>query len=57
LSGVDDAFKARCRQEYAELITPYDEFGYMRIHPAEVAFDSENFEKNYEGNWLYYDRR
>jgi hypothetical protein len=30
----------------------------MRIRPAEVAFDSkENFEKNYAGNWFYYDRR
>ncbi len=53
--------QAGCRQAYAdlyfELLQRHDEFGYLRRARFTVEFDSkENFDKNYAGNWFYYDR-
>ena len=42
-------------QEYARVIAPYDELGYLAKRGVNIYFDSrENFEKNYQGNWHYY---
>ena len=58
LQGLDGRLKAQCSDAYAELISAYDEFGYFKRQPAQVAFCSkENFDKQYNGNWFYYDRR
>jgi hypothetical protein len=42
-------------EEYARLVEPYDEFGYLKQAGIAVYFDSkENFDTNYESNWYYY---
>lgn len=47
--------KSEISKKYATLITPFDEFGYLRKKANAVSFDSkENFDRNYEGNWQYY---
>ena len=44
-------------KEYARLVAPYDEFGYLAKTGIHVRFDSkENFDTNYKGNWFYYYR-
>ena len=44
-------------QEYARLVEPYDEFGYLRRRGIAVGFDSkENFDTKYQSNWFYYFR-
>jgi hypothetical protein len=49
--------RERCAHEYAKVIAPYDEFGYVARRPIELLFDSrENFEKKYGGSWFAYDR-
>lgn len=41
--------------EYARLVEPYDEFGYLKRAGIAVYFDSkENFDTNFESNWYYY---
>jgi len=58
LKSLQRDLKAECSDAYAEIISVYDEFGYFQRKPAQVTFDSkENFDKNYHGNWFYYDRR
>jgi hypothetical protein len=58
LKNLQDGLKAECADAYAEIISEYDEFGYFQRKPAQVTFESkENFDKNYHGNWFYYDRR
>jgi hypothetical protein len=58
LQNSEVGLKAQCSHAYAEIVSAFDEFGYFRRQPAQVTFDSkENFEKNYQGNWFYYDRR
>ncbi|MCE5328206.1 MAG: hypothetical protein LLG01_17510 [Planctomycetaceae bacterium] len=43
--------------EYARLVEPYDEFGYLAHNPIPIAFDSkENFDTNYNGSWFNYYR-
>lgn len=50
-----DKVLAELEQEYLQIIRPYDEFEY--ISKIILNFDSkENFEKRYEGNWMYYYR-
>jgi hypothetical protein len=40
---------------YAEIIEPYDEFGYLSKNPLIPEIDSkENFDRNYNGSWFYY---
>jgi hypothetical protein len=56
--SVDEAFKAKCAKAYADILSPYDQFGYLKEKPASVTFSSkETFERDYQGNWLYYDKR
>jgi hypothetical protein len=58
LKRLEDELKTKCSNAFARIMNAYDEFGYFRKQPAQVTFDSkENFEKSYEGNWFYYDRR
>lgn len=50
-AGVRESYT----QEYARLVEPYDEFGYLKRSGVMVSFDSkENFDTNYQGNWYYY---
>jgi len=58
---VQRAEAARLRevyaQEYARLVQPHDEFGYLQRRGVLFHFDSkENFDTNYQGNWLSYYR-
>lgn len=47
---IDQYLKA-----YADIIQPFDEFGYLRSNPIIPEIDSkENFDKNYESSWFYY---
>jgi hypothetical protein len=40
---------------YADIIEPYDEFGYLNSNPIIPEIDSkENFDKNYQSSWFYY---
>lgn len=49
--------RKRCAEAYAELVSRYDEFGYLHDRPLSVVFDSkENFDKVYKGSWFNYDR-
>lgn len=58
LKDLQDSLRAECSDAYAEIIKVHDEFGYFQRNPAHVTFESkENFEKTYQGNWFYYDRR
>jgi hypothetical protein len=42
-------------QEYARVVEPYDEFGYLKENGLFIHFDSkENFDTNYQSNWYYY---
>ena len=51
----EDKIIQELEQEYLQIIRPYDEFNY--IDKVRLNFDSkENFEKKYEGNWMYYYR-
>jgi len=50
-TGMTDQYQ----NAYAEIIEPYDEFGYMGNNPIIPEIDSkENFDKNYESSWFYY---
>jgi hypothetical protein len=50
-AGLRDAYA----REYARLVLPHDEFGYIRRRAVPAYFDSKgNFDTNYEGNWYYY---
>jgi hypothetical protein len=50
-AGLRDAYAG----EYARLVQPHDEFGYLRRRGVLAYFDSkENFDTNYESNWYYY---
>lgn len=43
--------------EYARLVEPYDEFGYLASNGIAIAFDSkENFDTNCHGSWFNYYR-
>ena len=49
------------KEEYArmyfEILTSYDEFGYLSEENFAVRFDSkQNFDEGYGGNWFYYSR-
>lgn len=58
LQNLADGLMTQCFDALAEIMSAYDEFGYFQRQPAQVTFDSkENFDKNFEGNWFYYDRR
>lgn len=47
----------RYAEEYAKVVAPYDEFGYLAENPIPIKCDSkENFECTYRGKWFYYDR-
>jgi len=47
--------RERYAQEYAPLVEPHDEFGYISKRNVAVYFDSkENFDANYSGNWYHY---
>jgi hypothetical protein len=50
-SGMTDRYV----KAYADIIAPYDEFGYLRNNPIIPEIDSkENFDRNYESSWFYY---
>lgn len=42
-------------EEYARIVAPYDEFGYLAKAGIRVTFDSkENFDTNFQSNWFNY---
>lgn len=44
-------------REYARMVEPYDEFGYLQRRGIPIGFDSkQNFDANFQSNWFYYDR-
>jgi hypothetical protein len=50
-AGLREAYA----REYARLVQPHDEFGYLRRRGVLAYFDSkENFDTNYQSNWYYY---
>lgn len=50
-AGLREAYA----REYARVVQPHDEFGYLRRRGVLACFDSkENFDTNYESNWYYY---
>jgi hypothetical protein len=52
-----DGFRERVAKAYAELVAPYDEFGYLAKRGVLVELDSkERFDSVYQSNWFYYDR-
>ncbi len=53
--------RAGLRKTYADLyfvlLRGYDRFDYLRREAFDITFGSkEDFDKNYQGHWLYYDR-
>lgn len=51
LIGLRELYSA----EYARLVEPYDEFGYLKKRAVPAYFDSkQNFDTNYESSWYYY---
>jgi hypothetical protein len=45
----------RVRDEYFEILKPYNEFNYFTKDNLYISFDSkENFDNNYDSNWYYY---
>jgi hypothetical protein len=49
--GAKDAYAL----EYARIVEPYDQFGYLRQRGILVRFDSkEVFDTKFKGNWFYY---
>ena len=52
-AGLKHAYTA----EYARLVRPHDEFGYLQRRGVTVRFDSkENFDTKYQSSWFYDDR-
>lgn len=50
-AGLREAYA----REYARLVQPHDEFGYLQRRGVLAYFDSkENFDTNYQSNWYYY---
>lgn len=51
--GLRDSYA----REYARILRPYDQFGYLQSQGVSVCFDSkENFDTNYRSNWSSYYR-
>jgi hypothetical protein len=51
----NDKFIEEMKNDFFELIKPYDEFDYIRREQIWIGFDSkENFDKNYGGSWYNY---
>ena len=49
--------RARFARAYAQIVAPYDEFGYVAKRGITVGLDSkENFDSVYRGSWFYYDK-
>lgn len=47
----------KCRALYSSLLAPHDRYGYFSQTPIIARFDSkEAFERDYRGNWFFYDR-
>ena len=45
----------RVRNEFFEIISPYNEFNYFTKDNLFIFLDSkENFDNNYDSNWYYY---
>lgn len=58
LQKLEDELTTQCSDALADIMSAYDEFGYFRRRPARVTFSSkETFDRDYQGNWFYYDRR
>jgi hypothetical protein len=55
LEALSDKRKEIITDEYFKLLKNHDIFGYYRRDSFSIYFDTkENFENNYNGNWLYY---
>lgn len=57
--GLNAALKQKhnelIRNEYFDLIKPFDQFNYFTRENFNVIFDSkQNFDERYESNWRYY---
>jgi len=53
--AIKTGMTKRFQEAYADIIEPYDEFGYLSSNPIVPEIDSkENFDSNYKGSWFYY---
>ena len=52
-----DGLRKVYARKYFDLISYYDEFGYISPDNISVCFDSkQNFDEKYDGSWFYYYR-
>jgi hypothetical protein len=53
--AIKTGMTKRFLEAYADIIEPYDEFGYLSSNPIVPEIDSkENFDSNYKGSWFNY---
>ena len=52
-----DGTLERYASRYFDILKPFDQFNYLDRKKYIVRFDSkQNFDENYQGNWMYYYR-